>query len=502
MLFTKLIFGQINCDSLLSILYQFSGNATDISGNNNHGIIQGNAQISDVLQIPSDIESALIIPSSSINGAIDFSVTFRVFFDHLNLEPTIHNHKPRNTFVSGWSGNNYFNFAYGAPPNEFYVAFEGEQYFFDLDFSLVENQWYCLAITREENILRIYIEGEQISMDEIVTNNLVNLDENGLVLGQDQDCLTGCYEVNHSLGGRLDNFRIYKRALNINELTILCQKVQIDEIICDGEDYFGYVNTGVYEDNFISSSGCDSIRILNLTVIETMSSYETITICEGEEYEGYSNTGIYMDTLSEEQGCYSIRTIDLEVKQHQFTYIDTTICVGNSYVGYFESGIYEDLFYTEEGCDSTRILTLSIVQIIEFTVVETICHGGYYDGYTESGVYLDTILLEDCDRIRTLKLNVNSVFIPNAFSPNGDGTNDYFQVFSKNQDIKILTYQIFDRWGGNIYGKSNFKISDFDAWWDGTYNNKELNSGVYIYYIEIECMEELISLKGEITIIK
>jgi gliding motility-associated-like protein len=67
-----------------------------------------------------------------------------------------------------------------------------------------------------------------------------------------------------------------------------------------------------------------------------------------------------------------------------------------------------------------------------------------------------------------------SVFIPNAFTPNGDGINDTFGV--KGEGIKNFTMRIYDRWGEVIFETRSAKQQ-----WDGTYNGKPAQSDVYVY---------------------
>ena len=67
-----------------------------------------------------------------------------------------------------------------------------------------------------------------------------------------------------------------------------------------------------------------------------------------------------------------------------------------------------------------------------------------------------------------------SVFIPNAFTPNGDGINDTFGV--KGEGIKKFTMRVFDRWGEVIFESRNPKQQ-----WDGTYQGKPAQSDVYVY---------------------
>jgi gliding motility-associated-like protein len=73
--------------------------------------------------------------------------------------------------------------------------------------------------------------------------------------------------------------------------------------------------------------------------------------------------------------------------------------------------------------------------------------------------------------------NVCDVFIPDAFSPNGDGQNDEFKVYS--HCITALTLQIFDRWGNQVFNGSNASAA-----WDGTYGGSLMNTGSYIYQVQ------------------
>ena len=73
--------------------------------------------------------------------------------------------------------------------------------------------------------------------------------------------------------------------------------------------------------------------------------------------------------------------------------------------------------------------------------------------------------------------NVCDVFIPDAFSPNGDGQNDEFKVYS--HCITELTLQIFDRWGNQVFNGSNSSAA-----WDGTYGGSLMNTGTYIYQVQ------------------
>lgn len=94
------------------------------------------------------------------------------------------------------------------------------------------------------------------------------------------------------------------------------------------------------------------------------------------------------------------------------------------------------------------------------------------------------------------------IVIPNIFSPNGDGKNDFFKIFylAKN-NAKVLDYIVFDRWGNMVYQNKNFGFDSEQSWWNGESQNKIIQ-GVYTYLIEVE-FETGFSRKyfGSITLI-
>lgn len=95
-----------------------------------------------------------------------------------------------------------------------------------------------------------------------------------------------------------------------------------------------------------------------------------------------------------------------------------------------------------------------------------------------------------------------NVFIPNTFSPNGDGINDVFFVRGTGL-FNIKTARIFNRWGEMVYQKSNIRPNDQNSGWDGTYKGRKLTPDVYVYIIEITCDNNTVLMyKGNIALIK
>lgn len=74
------------------------------------------------------------------------------------------------------------------------------------------------------------------------------------------------------------------------------------------------------------------------------------------------------------------------------------------------------------------------------------------------------------------------MYIPNAFSPNGDARNDAFSVYpGLDCTFRSFSIKIFDRWGGLVYESES---PDFA--WDGRRNNEEVPAAVYIYAISYQ----------------
>ena len=123
---------------------------------------------------------------------------------------------------------------------------------------------------------------------------------------------------------------------------------------------------------------------------------------------------------------------------------------------------------------------------------------------TEPTIYYATVESEfGCinEAVVRVKINDECKFgefeIPNMISPNGDGVNDEFEIrYEGVTEISML--RIFNRWGELVFETEN--INDR---WDGTFRGKELNPGVYVYYIEGLCLNgDTFTQTGNVTILK
>ncbi len=124
--------------------------------------------------------------------------------------------------------------------------------------------------------------------------------------------------------------------------------------------------------------------------------------------------------------------------------------------------------------------------------------------YTEAGFYTITLVASNQQGCTDTLVRSNYVevyekpvfYIPNAFSPNADGENDFFRVYGKG--FKEFYLQIFNRWGQQVFETDN---PDFS--WDGTANGKAAEEGVYVYYVKTVFSDlQMRTFKGSLTLLR
>ena len=197
-------------------------------------------------------------------------------------------------------------------------------------------------------------------------------------------------------------------SIRVLNLTVSPSKtITLNQSICEGESFLGRSMSGTYRDTLKTSAGCDSIRVLNLTVVARKTITLNQTICEGESFLGRSLSGTFRDTLKTTAGCDSIRVINLSVIARKTTTLNQTICEGESFLGRNLSGTYRDTLKTAAGCDSIRVLNLIVSPRKTITINQSICEGESFLGRTLSGTFRDTLkTVAGCDSIRVLFLDV------------------------------------------------------------------------------------------------
>lgn len=100
------------------------------------------------------------------------------------------------------------------------------------------------------------------------------------------------------------------------------------------------------------------------------------------------------------------------------------------------------------------------------------------------------------DNITIIVQFQNVIFVPNIFSPNGDGVNDI--LFVRGKGVEKLKFFIYDRWGEKV-----FETTSLDVGWDGSFRGKDMNKAVFVYYLEATFIDgQEVTQKGDITLVK
>ena len=101
-----------------------------------------------------------------------------------------------------------------------------------------------------------------------------------------------------------------------------------------------------------------------------------------------------------------------------------------------------------------------------------------------------------------LTCSISQVYVPNIFSPNGDGKNDVFYIHGNGiKTVKFL--QVFNRWGQIVFYKAESNAGDQSAGWDGNINNSPATAGTYVYLAELVCSTgEVLPIKGTVVLVR
>ena len=231
--------------------------------------------------------------------------------------------------------------------------------------------------------------------------------------------------------------------------------------ICQGESFsYGgkeYTQSGTYGDTIHLANGCDSMKVLVLTVYDPIKVTIDTTICEGKRVvlvdTALTTSGTYTRIAqSVTTGCDSIITMILHVEPAPIQRVSGSICEGETY--WFGSreltsaGVYYDTIRPTNGCMSITELTLTINKPVTSTLSEVICQGGKFQFgdtvLTTAGMYERTLasLVTGCDSIITLTLTVTPAPVVTQTASICEGTTYDFngKLLSKAGIYRDTTY--------------------------------------------------------------
>ena len=135
------------------------------------------------------------------------------------------------------------------------------------------------------------------------------------------------------------------------------------------------------------------------------------------------------------------------------------------------------------------------------------CESPYFIGHHAQTIGLEIINEDGCSAQDWIFLRLDNtvdVYVPNVFSPNGDGTNDLFRAFGNPDLIESFeSFKVYDRFGEQLYETSNYSPADAHVGWNGYFKGKPMNPGVYEWQLRLKYIDvRTHTISGDVTLVK
>lgn len=318
---------------------------------------------------------------------------------------------------------------------------------------------------------------------------------------------------------------------NIKIVNVVPKFYTIVDTLCQGLSFsLGnnlYSNTGIYVDSLLTSIGCDSIVTLDLTIVPAGNMEATFNIMD-PSCSDLLDGSIQVDTIINGTGPYSIYIND-ELASNPGSLFN----LGEATYTYRIIDHFRCSFEETISLQTPNPFTIELGDDWQINLGESISLNPFFsepaDNYlwspadlidcdldcetldftpTQSALYsLTATSFSGClatDSIFVEVATVRQVYIPNSFSPNFDGINDFFTIYGAIPNVQqIEELIIFDRWGGVVFEQKGFLPNDESAGWDGTKRKKSLDTGTYAYLAKIRFLDQVVVLyEGDVILIK
>lgn len=317
-----------------------------------------------------------------------------------------------------------------------------------------------------------------------------------------------------------------------NDITIQCpnQEVFLSSTVTNGYGTISYLwddgdvtDTTTVQDLYTSdywlqvtdicgTQASDTVKVTVLGTVLQTSTFGGGIYCKGDSVEigviATEGTGVYSylwsssDTTSTVDVSASNTNYYVEVQDACGTYsvYDTVVVQTQAPTAEFQTVNEYVVINTNQYF--TNLSTNAVSYYWDFGNGETstdFSPSTRYNDETNFDVMLIAIDQNNCvdTTIHTIIVRPHLIyFVPNAFTPNGDGENDVFQ--GKGVGVKVSLFQIFDRWGELIFSSTNP-----NAFWDGTYKDKPAQNDVYVYKIQLTGYDNAFFEKtGHVTLVR
>lgn len=493
-------FAQVNLNQGMAGYWNFNGNANDVSGNNNHGMVNGATLAADKwgnangAYYFNGVNNWIEVPNSpSLNfNSNSFSV-YTLLKVHGYYQGPCHGN---NIISRGASDNNpgafhiryldgYYtgggncsnpvpdilheNFVAGCN-NTFTPSVIPPQY-------IQNDTWYCVIAVNDGSHLKVYVNG--VLNYDATLNGLFTASSENIFIGRHN---SGSYP--YWMTATLDELRLYSRALNLQEIDSLCNF---------NPDPPAPTDSIAANFTFFYPTNCDpkTVQFTDQS-IATNSNVTSWQWFFGDGGSSSMQNPLHTYTTS---GNYTVRLIATSSTSKKDTF-DFPLLVGSSPEFAIATG-------DTIPCGQTNVhLTCTGGVSYSWTPCTANCNASdYYTNINHNTQFIVKATdANGCIDIDTVYIffsnNEEGVIIPNAFSPNDDGINDCLKVVHT-PDFKSYHLTICNRWGEIIFESDNPEIC-----WDGWYKGMECEIGSYFYFLKAETICGKIFKKGDITLVR
>lgn len=378
----------------------------------------------------------------------------------------------------------------------------------------------------------VMINSIEISEAGVYTDTLINAqgcDSILTIIASEQICMIDWKQWTDQIDCFGQNTGQISITVQNGKLPIICSIVNTINGITKTDSLFNFTDTitflslpsGPYNIRLTDQNGNDTLTIVNilerpkLSVLATISNFNGYGVSCHNYNDGFITLDINGGTppynLKWSTGSADTLLSDLYAGNYEGLITDSLSCIQNiSYQLKEPDSLYLRLAISENDCEQNASLSLVNPNggVPPYTLsINGTELGGDGNGITLQPGQYNIIVLDNngCEITDDFSLENAidcEVLIPNIFSPNGNGTNDYFSVFvSEKFSGSFQSLKIFDRWGNLLYSLNEFMPNE--NLWDGTFLGKTVEQGVYTYLIEYTIEEKGKKvISGDVTIVR
>lgn len=516
-----MVAGMLNAQGLrngLILHYPLDGDFQDFSSSGNDGIGSGVTFTLDYCGSPNFAASFatntfMQIPfQAGLQVQYPLSFSFRVKFTNYNSSTnyllwTTNEALPtdpgfRGVFVNHLNGSMSVRLGNGANFNA-----SGTR-IYSAPFAVTNNQWYQVTIIiPNQSSCQIYVDCVAKAVASSGPIGPISYSSNSGFIGKAFFPPNG---TSTYFNQQLDDFRMWNRAITPNEIAGLClsDTTVFEQQTCSPAVVFGQTFEAPIDTVFAKAPGCNSYNRVKLTPPPAFTFSSNLSLCPNIPYFFFGD--IYfapVDTTIISQDCDTILNLVIAARNCDTTTVIDTLCPGESFelggnsffapfVGYIKPpgvdstvflNLYEgNLNYSDtvqfNGCLGETIDTLGLFLVFPF--LEPI-----YSPNCDSVLWLDGRGVSECREHC-------EAFVPNSFTPNADGLND-FLAYSIPPQAELKSTRVFNRWGEMI-----FETRDRSLFWDGTYQGQQAPIDIYCIRVQYQCKDENLEFVAFVQLVR